>query len=317
MGFPPETYGPTITNFVKDPDDATNYTFTVTPRAPLLFSFLVASNSYMDEAGNGGRSTFRQVGYMGSNWPPVVNAGEDQTIAVAAGRTVTLGGSGMDIDGTIASHAWTRTGGTGTAVTLTNANMAQASFTANTPAAGAADVTHIFTLTVTDDDGDAGTDMVMVTVTAPPPPTPTVKGTLPTPDGGTQGMAYRMGLAQFFDNVGSYTTYSVQSATCAGFEVSGANLVGTDSGSIPSSVTTDVPCTIRATNTGVGTTADAMFTISVTVPVVANTPPRLTEATTPTPDKSVTEDDNTNNTAGSSFTVADDQQKLHYGSILH
>ena len=111
-------------------------------------------------------------------------------------------------------------------------------------------------------------------------PTPTVKGTLPTPDGGTVGMAYRMGLAQFFDNVGASTTYSVQGATCAGFEVSGANLVGTNSGSIPSSVTTDVPCTIRATNSGVSTTADAMFTIGITVP----TPTPTVKGTLPTPD---------------------------------
>ena len=202
------------------------------------------------------------VTITGANDAPTADAGMD--LAIASGGSYTLDGRGStDVDGTISTYRWTYPDG------VTGETSQPNVLTERAPALapGAADMTLVYTLRVVDNDGAvSGPDTVTFTVNAPPIPTPTVKGTLPTPDGGTVGMAYRMGLAQFFDNVGSYTTYSVQGATCAGFEVSGANLVGTNSGSIPSSVTTDVPCTIRTTNTGVGTTADAMFTIGITLP---------------------------------------------------
>ena len=48
----------------------------------------------------------------------------------------------MDNGGSIATYLWARTGGTtGASGTLINANMAQASFTPDPVAAGAADVT--------------------------------------------------------------------------------------------------------------------------------------------------------------------------------
>ena len=98
--------------------------------------------------------------------PPDAYAGTDQV--VDSGSEVRLRGDlSTDDDGTIASYAWTRTGGSGGTVNLRNASTAQPAFTANTLAAGAADVTHVFTLTVTNDDGVTGTDTVMITVTAP------------------------------------------------------------------------------------------------------------------------------------------------------
>ena len=98
---------------------------------------------------------------------PDADAGGDQT--VSSGAMVELDGSGSTTDErrTIASWAWTRTGGTGSSVTLNDASAAQPSFTADTLEAGAADVTHVFTLTVTDSAGKIDTDTVMVTVTAP------------------------------------------------------------------------------------------------------------------------------------------------------
>ena len=78
---------------------------------------------------------------------------------------VTLNGSGSsESDGTVASWAWARTGGSGGAVTLTGANTAQPGFTADTLEPGDDPVTHEFTLTVTDGDGTTSTDTVTVTV---------------------------------------------------------------------------------------------------------------------------------------------------------
>ena len=96
----------------------------------------------------------------------VANAGVDQM--VGSGAMVELDGMGSTFDyRRPISHAWTRTGGTGGSVTLSNADMQKASFTADTLMERDADVTHIFTLTVTDSSGVIDTDEVMVTVNAP------------------------------------------------------------------------------------------------------------------------------------------------------
>ena len=99
-----------------------------------------------------------------NNAAPVAKAGEDDT--VHSDETVILRGSGSDIDSDDATltYAWTRADGTTTG--LTNADMATASFRADTLDPGADDVEHIFTLTVTDDEGATGTDTVTITVTA-------------------------------------------------------------------------------------------------------------------------------------------------------
>ena len=116
-----------------------------------------------------------------ANKPPVANAGAD--VEVNSGTTaVPLDGRGsMDDDGSITTYAWARTGGTtGASGTLINEGEAQASFTPNTVAAGAADATHVFTLTVTDDDRDSDTDTVTITVNAPPLALPGDPQTVPS-----------------------------------------------------------------------------------------------------------------------------------------
>ena len=101
------------------------------------------------------------------NAPPLANAGDPQRLRT--GGPVTLdGGDSMDSDGTI-TYSWVRTGGTtGVDAKLTGPNTETPSFTADTPTAGAPDVTHVFTLTVTDKDGATDEDMVTITVNAPP-----------------------------------------------------------------------------------------------------------------------------------------------------
>jgi hypothetical protein len=95
---------------------------------------------------------------VASNAAPTANAGTDQ-VDVEPYTTVTLTGSGTDSDGTIASYAWTQTGGT--TVTLSGTGTTR-TFTA--PALMAGD-TLTFTLVVTDNLGATSTaDTVTVTV---------------------------------------------------------------------------------------------------------------------------------------------------------
>jgi len=91
-----------------------------------------------------------------ANIPPVAEAGPPQT--VNTGSTVTLiGGGSSDPDGSIASYAWTQTGGL--SVTLSGANTATPSFKAPTSA-----TTLTFRLTVTDNDGAPANDTTTVSV---------------------------------------------------------------------------------------------------------------------------------------------------------
>lgn len=90
-----------------------------------------------------------------SNVAPVVNAGPDQS--VEAKRTVTLTGTATDADGTIASTAWTQTGGP--AVTLSGTGLTR-TFTA--PLA-LTDQTLTFKFSATDNSGVTSEDTVVVT----------------------------------------------------------------------------------------------------------------------------------------------------------
>jgi len=93
------------------------------------------------------------------NQAPVAEAGSSHNVYEEA--TVTLDGSASsDADGSIASYLWTQTGGT--AVALTHAATAQASFTAPIVALGGDALT--FRLTVTDDEGESDTDTVTISV---------------------------------------------------------------------------------------------------------------------------------------------------------
>ena len=99
---------------------------------------------------------------------PAAKAGDN--LVVDPEDTVRLDGSGSTGDPRATlSYVWERTGGTeDETIALNGAATEQASFTADTLAAGADDVTHVFTLTVTDDrKSPAATDIVTVTVVAP------------------------------------------------------------------------------------------------------------------------------------------------------
>lgn len=105
---------------------------------------------------NGATSLLGPEG-VASNQVPVANAGTNQTVATST--TVTLDGSGSaDVDGTIASYAWTQT--SGASVTLSSASAESPTFTAPSTAD-----TLIFSLIVTDNDGAlSSADTVTITV---------------------------------------------------------------------------------------------------------------------------------------------------------
>ena len=167
-------YRPAISNFRKDSTNALRYTFTLTPKAPNAlyspydFDLRIPKHRLTDGAGNQNERIVGPI-VIYSNVDPVANAGTDQTVTSEA--MVELDGSGSTDNGTIASHAWARTGGTtGGSVTLSDTKVAKPTFTADALAAGAKDVIHIFTLTVTDNEGATDTDTVTITVEAPDVP---------------------------------------------------------------------------------------------------------------------------------------------------
>jgi outer membrane protein assembly factor BamB len=105
------------------------------------------------------------VHYVGTNKPPVAEAGPDQITYV--GYTVTLDGSGStDPDNNIISYHWEQIGGS--QVTLSNQNVVKPHFVADVP--GESSLT--FELKVTDAGDLSSTDTCIVTVNSMPSPTP-------------------------------------------------------------------------------------------------------------------------------------------------
>ncbi len=95
-------------------------------------------------------------GGVTQNDTPTANAGPDQSITLPT-NSVTLSGSGTDIDGTISTYLWTRVSGSGT---ITTPNQATTTIT------GLTQGTSVFKLKVTDNQGGTGTDNVSVVVGA-------------------------------------------------------------------------------------------------------------------------------------------------------
>ncbi|MBL7872740.1 MAG: tandem-95 repeat protein [Cyclobacteriaceae bacterium] len=96
------------------------------------------------------------VTVVGSNQPPVANAGSAITLTLPTNST-TISGSGTDADGSVVSYAWSQVSGPNTA-SLTNAT--NPTLTVNNLIQGA----YIFRLIVTDNLGATGLHEVTVTV---------------------------------------------------------------------------------------------------------------------------------------------------------
>ena len=92
------------------------------------------------------------------NIPPVANAGLDQTITLPI-NTITLSGTGSDVDGTVVGHTWTQISGP-SGYNIVNANLP------GTDVTGLVQGVYQFELEVTDDDGATSVDTIQVTVYA-------------------------------------------------------------------------------------------------------------------------------------------------------
>lgn len=112
---------------------------------------------------NVGLAEIEAWGFAGSgNWPPIADAGPDQTV-VSGTTSVKLDGSkSSDPENSKLTYAWTQTAGT--PVTLSSATAAAPTFTAPTVTAPQS---LTFSLTVKDASGLEATDTVIVTVSPP------------------------------------------------------------------------------------------------------------------------------------------------------
>lgn len=90
-----------------------------------------------------------------ANVSPTATAGTDQTITLPT-SSVTLSGSANDADGSVSSHTWTKTSGTGGTIT------SPANYT--TTVTGLVAGTYVFRLEATDNQGATGFDELTVTV---------------------------------------------------------------------------------------------------------------------------------------------------------
>lgn len=102
---------------------------------------------YLDNAALADTAAF--IGTASANNPPTAAASASPSANVEPGATVTLTGTDSDSDGTVATRAWTQTGGS-SAGTITGASAASATVTAPGTLAGS---TLTFTYTVTDSGG--------------------------------------------------------------------------------------------------------------------------------------------------------------------
>ena len=103
---------------------------------------------------------------------PIANAGVDLIIGLP-NTTISLNGSGVDLDGVIISSAWTQISGPSIS-SITDSTKFQTTVT------GLALGTYQFELTVMDNDSTTAKDTMMVTVLAAPPP-----NVLPTANAGS------------------------------------------------------------------------------------------------------------------------------------
>jgi hypothetical protein len=205
-----------------------------------------------------------------ANQAPAADAGADQN--VDEGATLELSGSGTDSDGNVVSYSWLQEAGT--VVTITNADLANASFIA--PSVSASEIL-IFRLTVTDDDGATGSDTVSITVEDVPPPPPPNQA--PTADAGVdqtvnEGAAVRLtGTGADID--GTIEAYSWQQISGLAVVIVNADMANASFTAPVVEVTQDLTFRLTVTDDD-GATGSDTATITVTDTAPSNTAPSVT-----------------------------------------
>ncbi len=169
-----------------------------------------------DDKGAVGKDIVNVTVNPAPNKPPTANAGSNQTITLPS-NSVTLTGSGLDPDGTIASYSWIKL--SGASATISNSSMA------STAVNGLVEGNYQFELTVTDDKGAVGKDIVNVTVNPAPNKPPTANAgsnqtiTLPTNSIKLNGMGT--------DSDGTIAFYSWTKLSGASATISNSSMAST------------------------------------------------------------------------------------------
>src|SRR5450432_3949624 len=135
---------------------ATSATTTVTALVQGVYLFELKAT---DNNGATGLDTV-QITVNAANIPPTANAGTDQLITLPT-STVSLSGSGADVDGSISSYNWTKISGPASG-TITGATSATTTVTALVQGV------YLFELKATDNNGATGKDTMKVTVNTAP-----------------------------------------------------------------------------------------------------------------------------------------------------
>jgi hypothetical protein len=110
----------------------------------------------MDNSGSTAKDTVQVLVNAAPNQPPTADAGVDINITLPT-NSITLSGSGIDPDGTIASYSWKKIAGP-TQYSIASSTLAKTGVNNLTQG------TYDFELTVTDNSGASSKDTVVVTV---------------------------------------------------------------------------------------------------------------------------------------------------------
>jgi len=136
----------------------TNIASPITDVSGLLQGVYEFELQVTDNNGAVGRDTVRLTVNAAANIVPVANAGSNQTITLPM-NTLSLAGSGTDVDGTITNYLWIKISGPSTFNIVNAASPV-------TDVSGLVQGVYLFQLEVTDNNGATGTNIMQVTVNA-------------------------------------------------------------------------------------------------------------------------------------------------------